>query len=73
MNTLFSDEAENNERMAFIYDSTKVTLREKVEEIAIPPSDSRYIKLPVITQKFDGFDRNPYLAACKAGSFEFSS
>jgi endonuclease/exonuclease/phosphatase family metal-dependent hydrolase len=71
MRTLFSDEAGNNERMAFIYDSTKVTLREKVGEIAIPPSESRYITLPGITQKFDGFDRNPYMAAFQAGSFQF--
>ena len=71
MKTLFSDEAGNNERLAFIYDSTKVTLREKVGEIAIPPSDMKNIKLPGITQKFDGFDRNPYLAAFKAGGFEF--
>ncbi len=71
MNTLFSDEAGNNERLAFIYDSTKVTLREKVGEIAIPPSDMKNVKLAGITQKFDGFDRNPYIAAFKAGTFEF--
>ena len=67
MRTLFSDEAGNNERMAFIYDSTKVTLREKVGEIAIPPSESRYITLPGISQRFDGFDRNPYMAAFQQG------
>lgn len=71
MQTLFSDEAGNNERLAFIYDSTKVTLREKVGEIAIPPSEARHIKLPGMTQTFDGFDRNPYLAAFRAGTFEF--
>jgi len=71
MKTLFSDEAGNNERLAFIYDATKVTLREKVGEIALPPSDLKNVKLPGITQKFDGFDRNPYFAAFKAGTFEF--
>jgi hypothetical protein len=71
MKVLFSDEAGNNERLAFVYDTTKVALREKVGEIAIPPSESRYIELPGITQKFDGFDRNPYIAAFKAGNLEF--
>jgi hypothetical protein len=71
MKVLFSDEAGNNERLAFIYDSTKVSVREKVGEIAIPPSDARYIKLPGITQKFDGFDRNPYIASFQAGNFQF--
>lgn len=71
MKVLFSDEAGNNERLAFVYDSRKVSLREKVGEIAIPPSEARYIKLPGITQRFDGFDRNPYLASFQAGSLQF--
>jgi hypothetical protein len=36
---LLSDEAGNNERLAYIYDASKVSLREKVGEIAIPPSE----------------------------------
>lgn len=71
MKLLFSDEAGNNERLAFVYDSRKVSLREKVGEISIPPSDARNIKLDGITQKFDGFDRNPYIASFEAGSFQF--
>lgn len=68
---LFSDYAGNKERLAFLYDSSKVTVLEKVGEIAVPPSDKRYIKFPGIQQKFRGFDRNPYLAAFRAGSFTF--
>lgn len=68
---LFSDIAGNKERLAFVYDTTKVTLLEKVGEIAIPPSDLRNVKLPGIEQKFDGFDRNPYLATFQAGNFKF--
>src|SRR5918998_4416091 len=40
---LFSDAAGNDERLAFIYDSDKVALLEEVGEVAIPPSDIRYI------------------------------
>ena len=68
---LFSDYAGNKERLAFLYDSSKVTLLEKVGEVAIPPSDQRYITLPGTQQKFRGFDRNPYLSAFQSGSFTF--
>ena len=68
---LFSDIAGNDERMAFLYDSAKVTLLEKIGEISIPVSQLRFIKLPGITQKFDGFDRNPYLATFRAGQTSF--
>jgi hypothetical protein len=68
---LFSDAAGNNERLAYLYDSDKVTLLEKVGEIAIPPSDIRHIRLPGVEQRFDGFDRNPYIAAFQAESLTF--
>lgn len=68
---LFSDKAGNDERMAYLYDSNKVSELEKVGEIAVPPKDVPHIKLAGITRKFKGFDRNPYLASFQAGSFEF--
>jgi hypothetical protein len=37
---VFSDAAGNNERLAFVFDTRKVTLLEKVGEIAIPPRRS---------------------------------
>ncbi len=68
---LFSDKAGNNERLAYLYDSNKVAPLEKVGEIAIPPKDHNHIKLGDISIPFIGFDRNPYLAAFKAGAFTF--
>lgn len=68
---LVSDAAGNDERLAFVFDPQKVEFRGKVGEIAIPPSQSRQIALPGIAQEFRGFDRNPYLAAFKAGDLEF--
>jgi endonuclease/exonuclease/phosphatase family metal-dependent hydrolase len=68
---LFSDASGNKERLAFVYDGSKVKLLEKVGEIAIPPSDLDDVKLPDVEDKFLGFDRNPYLAAFVAGSFTF--
>jgi endonuclease/exonuclease/phosphatase family metal-dependent hydrolase len=68
---LFSDAAGNNERLTFLYDSRKVGQLEEVGELAIPPSDLRYIKIPGSEQRFEGFDRNPYLGLFQAGSFIF--
>jgi endonuclease/exonuclease/phosphatase family metal-dependent hydrolase len=68
---LFSDKAGNNERLAYLYDSNKVSPLEKVGEIAIPPKDHSHIKLRDISALFTGFERNPYLAAFKAGDFTF--
>ena len=67
---LFSDKAGNDERMAFVYDSAKVSLMEKIGEVAVPVKDHRHIKLPGINRKFTGFDRNPYIAAFSAGSLQ---
>jgi endonuclease/exonuclease/phosphatase family metal-dependent hydrolase len=69
--TLFSDHGGNDERMAFLYDGNKVKQLEKVGEISVAPKDISKITLPGITQKFGGFDRNPYLAAFSARTFTF--
>ncbi len=69
--TTFSDKGGNNERMVYLFDSKKVSQLEKVAEIAVPPKDVKYIKLPGVKAKFTGFDRNPYLVAFSAGGFEF--
>ena len=68
---LFSDKAGNDERMAFLYDTDKISLLEKVGEIAVPPKDHKYIKLNGVQRKFNGFDRNPFLASFVSGSFRF--
>ncbi len=68
---LVSDAAGNDERLAFLYDTDRVQLGEKVGEVAVPPADIRHIRLPGIAQRFDGFDRNPYLAAFRSGAFAF--
>ena len=65
---LRSDAAGNNERMVFLYDSRKVTQLEEVGELSVPPSQLGYIKLEGSEQRFEGFDRNPYLALFEAGS-----
>lgn len=69
--TLFSDAAGNDERMAFLYDSTKIKTRELVGEIAVEPSDLKNVKLPGAEQAFQGFDRNPYIASFQAGKTVF--
>jgi len=70
--TVFTDKAGNNERMAYIFDTGKVELLELAGEVAIPPKDHRHIKLPGITRKFTGFDRNPYAVAFRSGALRFT-
>src|SRR5205807_9637392 len=48
-------------RLAFLYDSSKLTLLEEVGEVAFPPKDNATVSLAGITQAFAGFDRNPYV------------
>src|SRR5512135_2730559 len=66
--TLMSDAAGNDERLSFLYDSSRFRLLEEVGEIAFPPSQYRRIKLPGISETFNGFDRTPYLAAFQIGA-----
>jgi endonuclease/exonuclease/phosphatase family metal-dependent hydrolase len=68
---LFSDASGNNERMAFVYDAKKLTLLEEVGEIAFPVAQMKNIKLPGVTQAFQGFDRTPYLASFQAANTSF--
>lgn len=68
---VMSDIAGNKERMAFVFDSEKVRLLEKIGEIALPPADLKNIKLSAVKRKFAGFDRNPYLATFQAGRLSF--
>jgi endonuclease/exonuclease/phosphatase family metal-dependent hydrolase len=70
---LFSDASGNRERGAFIFDSRKITVLDKVGRLAIPPNQLRHIKLPGADAPFAGFDRGPYMAAFRAarGTFEF--
>lgn len=67
--TVFSDEAGNNERMAFVFDSARVTRLQLAGEVAIPPASHRYIKIEGSEQKFRGFDRNPYTVAFDCEGF----
>jgi endonuclease/exonuclease/phosphatase family metal-dependent hydrolase len=64
---LMSDASGNNERMAFLFNSKRLTLLEEIGEIAFPPSRLKAIKLPGVDAQFGGFDRTPYLAAFSAG------
>jgi endonuclease/exonuclease/phosphatase family metal-dependent hydrolase len=68
---IMSDASGNGERMAFLYNSQKLTLLEEIGEIAFPPSSYKTIKLPGIKKTFEGFDRTPYLAAFEAGKTSF--
>lgn len=71
-NVIISDIGGNDERAGFLYDSAKVERLELAAEVAVSPSDLRYIRMPEVSGSFQGFDRNPYLAAFRAGKLEFT-
>lgn len=68
---IVSDPGGNNERLGFIYEKDKVELLELVGEVAVPPSQHRYIRLRDVSGTFTGFDRNPYICSFKAEDFTF--
>jgi len=68
----FTDAAGNNERMAYLYDGLKLSTREQIGELALDPKDLKNIKLPGVTQKFEGFDRNPFHESLHWRSLDFT-
>ncbi|MEE9350905.1 MAG: endonuclease/exonuclease/phosphatase family protein [Thiotrichaceae bacterium] len=69
---IFSDKAGNEERMAFIYDSAKFSLGEKIGELSVPASSLKHIKLPNIPSNFfKGFDRTPYIVSFRSQTTTF--
>ena len=70
---IISDIGGNDERAGFLYDSSKVARLELAAEVAVPPSDQRYIRMRGVSGAFKGFDRNPYAVAFRAGALEFTA
>lgn len=70
---ILSDIGGNDERAGFLYDSDKLTRLELAAEVAVPPSDRRYIRMRGVSGAFEGFDRNPYAVAFRAGGLEFTA
>lgn len=60
---VFTDASGNNERMCYVYNSTKLKLAEKIGEIAIAAEDLGDITLPGVNTAFQGFSRTPFLCS----------
>src|ERR1041385_5291422 len=60
---VMSDASGNNERMVFLYDSTRVIRLDEIGEIGFPPTVVDRIRLHGVRGHFAGFDRSPYLAS----------
>ena len=70
---ILSDIGGNDERAGFLYDTNKVHRLELAAEVAVPPSDHRYIRMRGVSGAFTGFDRNPYAVAFRAGDLAFTA
>jgi endonuclease/exonuclease/phosphatase family metal-dependent hydrolase len=62
-----TDTSGNEERMVLLYDGNKLRLQEQTAEVAIPPAQHRFIRLPGVAAPFRGFDRNPALVSLRWG------
>jgi endonuclease/exonuclease/phosphatase family metal-dependent hydrolase len=60
---IVTDEAGNNERLAFAYDTRKILFRNIAGEIVLPESKNKQVKQ---------FNRTPFLVAFQAGWFKFN-
>jgi endonuclease/exonuclease/phosphatase family metal-dependent hydrolase len=68
---LFSDPGGNNERFAFLYDADRLEVLEEIGKVTVPPKELKSVKLPDVTQPFQGFDRNPYLVSFAVDDLRF--
>ena len=62
---IITDVGGNSERLAYIYDSSRVETREQFAEVAISESEEKEYDPPDINRKFKGFNRSPYLVSFK--------
>ena len=69
---VFTDQSGNDERMVFLFDTSRVERLRLAGEIDIPPAAQRHIRLPGIEQRFTGFDRAPYAVAFRCGGAVFT-
>ncbi len=69
---VFTDASGNNERMAYLYNSEKISQLEKIGEIAVAAEDLENVNLPGIQSKFSGFSRSPFLATFRVKKFDFA-
>ena len=49
---VFSDNAGNSERLAFIYDSSKLAVGELIAEVAVPAAEKKHIKITDVNDDF---------------------
>ncbi|MBU2887895.1 endonuclease/exonuclease/phosphatase family protein [Gilvimarinus agarilyticus] len=72
----FSDIAGNQERLAFVYNASKVKQVGLVAELAMRGYEQRRITIEVgkekVEEEFEGFNRNPYMMTFQANDFEFT-
>lgn len=69
---IFTDVAGNSERLAYIYDSSRVRTKELFAELAIPEKKRKKYDPPDIPSKFSGFNRNPFLVCFQREEFDFT-
>lgn len=73
---MITDRAGNDERLAFIYDTTRVRRLQLAGELVILKQERKSVTVEYNGEpaeaRLTGFNRNPYLAAFQSGQFSFT-
>jgi endonuclease/exonuclease/phosphatase family metal-dependent hydrolase len=70
--TIYTDPAGNQERLAYIVDRTRVEFMGLNAELDMRAYEKQKIVIDDVVEEFEGFNRNPYMVGLKAGDFEFN-
>ncbi len=73
---LITDRAGNDERLGFIYDTTRVQRLQLAGELVILKNERKSVNITynnqTVTAKLTSFNRNPYLVSFRSGQFTFT-
>jgi endonuclease/exonuclease/phosphatase family metal-dependent hydrolase len=74
---IMTDRAGNEERLAYIFDPTRVEPQELFGELVLLEKEAVTLTFPInggtVEETLRQFNRNPYLASWKAGQFRFTT
>jgi len=69
---IFTDPAGNQERLAYLYNTDRVSPTGLAAELAMRPYERQRVVVEDIVEIFEGFNRNPYMASFMANDFAFT-
>lgn len=69
---IFTDRSGNDERLAYLYRSDRITHGELLGEVNLLPSERRRVKVKGVPFPFEDFNRSPALCSFRCNGFRFT-